>query len=85
MDEFKCQVCGSTEYHTKEVGNGSLTDKILDLRNPSLNARITLKACAGCHIVFAYWEDFQTSDISQEEKDIANAVISKEDTEESPE
>ena len=76
MEEFKCKVCGCTEYHTKEIGDGKTTDKIIDLRNPKLNARITLKACAGCHLVFAYWEDFdKAEDIPDKEKQIAKEVL----------
>jgi predicted nucleic-acid-binding Zn-ribbon protein len=77
-DDFKCKVCESTEYHTREIEEGKTTDKIIDLRNPKLNARIVLKACAGCHMVFAYWEDFQSAaDIPQKEKDISNQVLAE--------
>lgn len=74
-EDFKCRVCECTEYHTKEIGEGKTTDKIIDLRNPKLNARIVLKACAGCHLVFAYWEDFDTAtDIPEKDKQIAEEM-----------
>ena len=74
-EDFKCKVCECTEYHTKEVGEGKTTDKIIDFRNPKLNARIVLKACAGCHLVFAYWEDFDTAaDIPEKDKEIAEEM-----------
>ena len=78
MKDFSCRACGCSEYHTKEIGDGKTTDKIIDLRNPKINARITLKACANCHIVFAYWEDFNTAaDISDEEKQQAAEILAE--------
>ena len=63
MKDFKCGSCGCTEAHTKTIGEDIKTDRILDIRNPALNARLIFMACADCHIVHAFWEDFDTSDI----------------------
>jgi len=78
IENFKCGSCGCTKAHTKD-GAETKTNRILDIRNPALNARLVFMACADCHIVHAFWEDFKTaSDISDKDKEIAHEVLTPE-------
>ena len=79
--EFKCGACGHDVAHAQMVpdGNGRVSDRILDIRNPKLGSRITFRACDKCHVIHGYWESIEESDIPQEEKDKMDSIIKPEE------